>query len=220
MGARTDQAERRVVEQREKISRMLSDLENRVRDDADEVKGRVAAQASHMSHQVTDRIPGTSVLHDQVYSHPLTSVAGAFSVGIALGMLSEGFGGEGSGSSSSGGGSSRGGGRGDRGRQDDGGGLLGGPLVNQLTSVAMSVIGSPARDEIQKAVRQTVQGFFDQGRARPSGGGGASGQGSSRPQPSQAQQEPEQQREPQQEQGRPNERLEPGGGPGGDPGTA
>ena len=166
MGARTDQAERRVNEQRDKVSRMLADLENRVRDDMDAAKARASEEASRLTDRVKDmpgQVPGSSMLSERVNQHPLTSVAGAFTAGIALGMLSEGFGGDDGGSSGGGsrGSSSRGGSSGDS------GGLVT-ALANQLSGIAMTSVANPAKDELQKYLKNAVTGFFEGER----GGGG------------------------------------------------
>ncbi|MEX2445975.1 MAG: hypothetical protein WD734_01440 [Dehalococcoidia bacterium] len=163
MGARTDQAERRVAEQRERISGMLADLERRVQDDVEGVRHNVSARASEIGSRATEagqraseagqQVPGVSMLEDQVAGHPVLGLLGGFGTGVALGMA----GGDGS---SDRGGERR---REDRASRGEGGSRL----FDMLSTGAMSFIAGPLRDDAQTMFRQAMSGFLgtDQPRA-------------------------------------------------------
>lgn len=162
MGARTDEAERRVQEQRDKLSGMLAELENRVRHDMDEATAHASEQTSLLSDRL-GKIPGPSTVSDRVHQHPLTSIAGGFTAGIALGMVSQGLGrGDdlgGSGSESSGGVRVAGGHSGTSGSNAKTGLVT--ALINQFSGIAMSSVAKPAKDELENYLRNAVTGFFE-----------------------------------------------------------
>ncbi|TAK80489.1 MAG: hypothetical protein EPO16_00650 [Dehalococcoidia bacterium] len=151
MGAKTVQAERRVVEQRARIAEMLDDLERRVGADVEGVRHDVSERVSGISARATgaaQRVPGAENLTSQVTEHPLVSLLGGFGAGVALGMASGGADVDGPPSPLAEPVS--------RGQRD---GHAGG-FVGAISSVAIGAMAGPLRQEMQTLVRQAASGFL------------------------------------------------------------
>jgi hypothetical protein len=173
MGTRTDEAERAVSAQRERISGMLDDLEQRTRKDLRSVEHGISTQAEGIKHQAAEkldaverRVPQVDMVSRQLRKHPLSSVALGFGAGVALGVASE----------SRGGTSSRGraqqqteaADRRSRSRRDEDGreddqGLLGG-ILGAVTGRALATVMPAVQDELQSLFKQAAAAFFETDR--------------------------------------------------------
>lgn len=157
MGARTDQAEQRVKQQRELIAHRLESLESRVRDDLQTSKTRttetVEGAAERMKGLASD-VPGASSVVGMVDRHPLVSVLGTFGAGVAMGMLGDGNASAGASRSHNGNGHSGGGG--------ENGGFS--RLIDQFSGLAMGSVAGPVRHELESFARDTVKSFFEAAR--------------------------------------------------------
>lgn len=142
MASQTDDAERRVRAQRERIEQKLNDLEGRVGDDISHARSRLQHHVTHAA----DLVPGGPRVIEQVEQHPIASMAGGLGIGIAAGMM--------------GGRSSSDGRREDDDRRDyrredrDGGAAM------FLGSITNSLI-SPLRPYVEDAAKEVIAGFSD-----------------------------------------------------------
>lgn len=164
MGSRTDIAERNVAEQRQRLSRMVSDLEDRATEDVQAATSRVGERASELQHRAgnaLDSMPGKSMFDEQVPKHPLTSILGGLGVGMVIGMLSSG--------SSSSNGSGRQQQRPDRSNQSRNGGESDGGMFSALSSAAVTRIAEPIQEELKGIAQQAVDGFLGKGSGGHSG---------------------------------------------------
>ncbi|MBX7112215.1 MAG: hypothetical protein K1X87_10285 [Dehalococcoidia bacterium] len=177
MGQRTDQAERDVVEQRARIDRRLGELNSQVERGIDDAGQRVREQVSAIkgrASEAAERVPGKRLLDEQVPQHPLTSVAGGFGLGVALGMLR---------TPGSDGPSANGHGRHDgradgrrngHSQQDD----HGSGLVDRLPGLALGSLMGPLQQRLGDLAQDAVAGFMGggssrNGQQRRDGSGGA-----------------------------------------------
>jgi hypothetical protein len=154
MGTRTDIAERNVAEQRQRISRLLSDFEHRASEDVQAASHRVGERASEMQHRAgnaLDSLPGKHVLDEQVPKHPLTSVMTGFGAGVVVGMLSGG--------SSAGNGGARHDWDGNRSSRERERGSDGG-ILDALSAAAVTTIAAPIQQELKDIAKQAVDGFL------------------------------------------------------------
>lgn len=87
MGARADDAQRRVARQRQQIERRIEGLGDRARDDLDQA----GTAARERVRYVADQAPGLERVTRLAARHPLTTVGGALGLGVALGVASEGI---------------------------------------------------------------------------------------------------------------------------------
>jgi ElaB/YqjD/DUF883 family membrane-anchored ribosome-binding protein len=85
MGKKPDQIEREIREQRDAISARISGLQERVQKDVESVKTEAQSRANSVKDQAKESLN----LDAQVQDHPLASLAGAFGVGVVLGVLSD-----------------------------------------------------------------------------------------------------------------------------------
>lgn len=140
MASQTDEAERRVREQRALIERKVAALEERVTDDVTVMRTRTKYHVTH----ATDAVPGGPQLIEQVEQHPTAAMAGGLGLGVAAGMLGGG------GSDSN-----------DESRNDYGGrqgsGSNGGSMVGALTSGLLM----PLRPYFEEAAKDLISGFKD-----------------------------------------------------------
>jgi ElaB/YqjD/DUF883 family membrane-anchored ribosome-binding protein len=141
MGAKPDEIERQIREQRARIDNRMQGLEYRIKDDVDKVR----SEASNRTSGTVEGVKGVFQPDGPMRDHPVSMMAGALGVGVLMGMVSEGLT---SGSSSS----SRNGGSHDNGRSSNGNGSSSG-----LAALVTSVIGpaaSTAQNELQDLVRE------------------------------------------------------------------
>jgi ElaB/YqjD/DUF883 family membrane-anchored ribosome-binding protein len=129
-----DQIEREIREQREAITSRISALQERVRKDVDSVKTEAQDRAAGLKNQASQSLN----LDTQVQEHPLASLAGAFGVGVVLGVLSD-----------SGGPSAANFGAQTAGR--------GGSALGDLASSLWGMAGAGVQDEIRAALRDGVR---------------------------------------------------------------
>ncbi|MGE0134510.1 MAG: hypothetical protein AB7L91_08835 [Dehalococcoidia bacterium] len=157
MGQRTDQAERDVAEQRQRISRRLDELSGQLggvaEDAGHELRGRASIARERVANSA-DRVPGKRALEDAVPAHPLTSIIGGFTAGVALGMLRVPGGDDGDRNGH--------GARDDRGRdghgrreRDDSSGL-----VDRLTGLALGTMMGPLQQRLGELAEEAVAGFM------------------------------------------------------------
>ena len=136
MAKKSDEIQRQIVTQRELITQRLQALQQRVKGDVrqtgEDVKERVTAPFVSAWHG----------LDEQVQRHPVTTVAGAFAMGVALGVATDMGGGDGDG----------------RGR---GIGALGGTLAG-LATPFVDILGA----EVRPLFRDVVSGFTSTLKAR------------------------------------------------------
>ncbi len=151
MASQTDEAERRVREQRALIERKVAALEERVTDDVTMLRTRTKYHVTH----ATDAVPGAPQLIQQVEEHPTVAMAGGLGLGVMAGMMA-GRGSDTNGASRSG----------YDGRH--GGGGDGGSMVGALTSGLLM----PLRPYFEEAAKDLISGFKD--RAPSSGASRAS----------------------------------------------
>ncbi len=146
MASRTDEAERRVRDQRALIERKVEALEHRVGDDISVAKERITHHLAHLP----DMVPGGSRVVEQAQEHPMTALAGSVGLGVALGMLSSG------GSNGSNGHSAQ------SGSSSDGRSALGaaGGMLSGLGSTMMS----PLRPYMEDMARDVFEGFAERSR--------------------------------------------------------
>jgi len=165
MASQTDEAERRVREQRALIERKLETLEGRVGDDLAHARARLQHHVTHAA----DTLPGGPQLIQQVEEHPTMALAGGLGIGVMAGMMSGQAGdvrrarshnqqadiGNGGGSS--------------------GGGMYLGMLSNSLLR--------PLQPYMEDAAKQVIAGFSDRQRksqdGRRSDSGGEQGENQS-----------------------------------------
>jgi ElaB/YqjD/DUF883 family membrane-anchored ribosome-binding protein len=96
MGAKPDEIERQIAQQRARIDQRMQGLESRIRDDVDTVRTEATNRASGTVSGAKELFQPEGPMHD----HPLSMMAGALGLGIVLGMVSEGLTADGAGSSS------------------------------------------------------------------------------------------------------------------------
>ncbi|MGE0227854.1 MAG: hypothetical protein AB7I38_00970 [Dehalococcoidia bacterium] len=163
MGQRTDQAERDVAEQRRRISQCLDELSGQIggvaQDAGRELRGRVSDARERVT-DTADRVPGKRALEDAVPAHPLTSIIGGFTAGVALGMLRV----PGDDDGRNGGHARDGRGRGANGRheRDDSSGF-----VDRLSGLAIGTMMGPLQQRLGELAEEAVAGFMgrrDHGR--------------------------------------------------------
>lgn len=159
MGQRTDQAERDVAQQRERISRRIEELSSQVERGIEDAGQRVREQVSSMKERVSvaaDHVPGKRVLDEQVPEHPLTSVMGGFGLGVALGMLRTPGG---DGASSNGHSAERGQAEwrqnGHREQPDEGS-----SVIDRLAGVAVGGLMGPLQQRLGELAEEAVTGFM------------------------------------------------------------
>jgi len=73
---------------------MVDDVQDEAKADVARAERRVTARVSAIGERVTDEaesLPGAQFVVDYVERHPMTSVVAGLGLGIALGMMSEGF---------------------------------------------------------------------------------------------------------------------------------
>lgn len=145
MGSRTDEAQREVDAQRALIERKLDALELRVADDFSAARSQVADRVG----QLPAMVPGGATLLNGAKEHPFSTMAGALGAGVALGLLSDRFGGEDDDEPEA----SRG--RRRRGRADDD--ELG-IARRALGTVATSLL-APLQAQVSDLAREVVAGF-------------------------------------------------------------
>lgn len=138
MATNTDEAERRVREQRALIQRKVGALEDRVVEDVSQARARVKYHVTHAA----DTLPGGPQVIAQVEQHPAAALAGGVGIGVAAGMM----GGRGSKSNDRGSDNRNG-------RSDDSNGMF-------LGSIASSLI-MPMRPYFEDAAKELIAGFGD-----------------------------------------------------------
>ncbi|MGE3960057.1 MAG: hypothetical protein AB7F65_00075 [Dehalococcoidia bacterium] len=153
MASHTDEAERRIREQRALIQRKVADLEGRVGDDVSHARERIQGYVSNSANMV----PGGSQLIDQVEQHPFVAMAGGLGVGVAAGMM--------------------GGRDSHRQRADVGHDRNGGASMAGLVGMLSTNLVSPLRPYVEDAAKQMIAGFADRQRGNASGAARASSQG-------------------------------------------
>ena len=87
MGAKPDEIERQIADQRARIDHRLQGLETRVKQDVDNVR-------SEASNRASDTVGGVKQIFEPdgpMREHPLSMMAGALGLGVVLGMVSEGI---------------------------------------------------------------------------------------------------------------------------------
>ncbi|MCK9485610.1 MAG: hypothetical protein M0R73_02750 [Dehalococcoidia bacterium] len=146
MASQTDEAERRVREQRALIERKVTDLERRVGDDLTIARERVAHHVAHLP----DMVPGGSRVMEEAQEHPLAAIASSVGLGVVLGMVT---GGDSEGS---------------RGRREGGSGRANGRSPLGAAGGMLSGLGatmmSPLRPYMEDMARDVFEGFTDRRR--------------------------------------------------------
>jgi ElaB/YqjD/DUF883 family membrane-anchored ribosome-binding protein len=158
MAKKPDEVEREIEEHRRTISRKIEALQGRVEEDLNGVKSEVEERTSGLRQQAGQVFD----LESQVREHPLTTVAGAFGVGIAMGLVSE-----------LGGDRVANGSRGRRDYSDRRGDNGGGALAGALGSV-VGMLSGVVQDELRQMFEEGLQRFTqkrDEARAGSRGQG-------------------------------------------------
>lgn len=140
MASQTDDAERRVREQRALIQRKVEHLEERVGDDVAHARDRVQYHLTHAA----DMLPGGPELIGHVEQHPVIAMAGGMGVGVAAGMLQ------------------RRESHNQRADVGNDGGSMG--MVGALMGTLSSSVMSPLRPYVEDAAKQMIAGFADRQR--------------------------------------------------------
>lgn len=159
MASNTDEAERRVREQRALIQQKLNNLEDRVGEDLTHAQERLK---HHMTH-AADMLPGGPKIIEQVEAHPAAAMFSGLGIGVAAGMMGGGD------SSNSRNGSHRG---------SNSSGMMGG-AATMFGSLTTSLI-TPLRPYMEDAAKQVIAGFSDRQRSARdsmSSAGGSSSDG-------------------------------------------
>jgi ElaB/YqjD/DUF883 family membrane-anchored ribosome-binding protein len=150
MGKKPDEIENEIRRKRQEIEQRLNNLEQRAKDDVASARDAAKEKAS----SVSDKANEYADVQRLAKEHPMTTVLGAFGVGVALGMASEGVGisrSEGEARRQSGGYGPR-----IRGREDydSGSGMLGsflGPVLASATSTF--------QDELKQLIQTGFSSF-------------------------------------------------------------
>jgi ElaB/YqjD/DUF883 family membrane-anchored ribosome-binding protein len=147
MGKKPDEVEREIRQTRDRISRKLEALQERVEGDVNQAIGAAGDEAS----TVINRISSTIRLEERMEESPYTMLAGGLGLGVLLGVASE----------------SLGGGRGDNHRQRDernGNGHRNGGGFSPLDGV-IAGLGTVAADVVGTELRQFIRtGLYGDGR--------------------------------------------------------
>ena len=142
MGAKPDEIERKIAEQRARIDHRLESVESRIREDVENVR----SEASSRTSDTVDGVKSIFQPDGPIQEHPLSMMAGALGLGVVLGMVSEGLtSGSGNGHSSPGDGYAR-----DQRRSSESGGSGLASLVSTLVRPAAAT----AQHELQDLVRE------------------------------------------------------------------
>lgn len=161
MASQTDEAERRVREQRALIERKLESLEGRVGDDLAHARARLEHHVTHAA----DTLPGGPQVIQQVEEHPTMAIAGGLGLGVMAGMM----GGQAS--------QARAGRRHNQQADVDdgnhGGGLGGGMYLGMLSNGLLR----PLQPYMEDAAKQVIAGFADRQRGSRDGDSGGSRRG-------------------------------------------
>ncbi len=148
MGSQTDEAERRVREQRAVIERKVGDLEVRLGDDLQVARERVTHHVTHLP----ELFPGGQRVMDQAQEHPIAALAGSVGLGVALGMMGGGGGSESH-----------------AGHQHDSNGRSAMGAASGMLSGLGATMMSPLRPYMEDMARDVFQGFADRRQQQASG---------------------------------------------------
>ena len=143
MASQTDEAERRVRQQRALIEQKVGDLERRVGDDLSIARERMTHHLAHLP----DLVPGGSRVVEQAQQRPITTLAGSLGVGVALGLLTGGGGDDGDAP---------------RDTRSNGRSRMG-AAAGLLSGLGSSVM-SPLRPYMEDMARDVMEGFADRRR--------------------------------------------------------
>jgi ElaB/YqjD/DUF883 family membrane-anchored ribosome-binding protein len=125
MGKTPDELQREIAECRSRIESKIDSLDHRVRTD-------VRQTGSDLASQAKERVP----VRDYADKRPMTTIAGAFGIGVLLGIFTDNK----RMSSAAGGIKSA--------------GRRGGSLIDEVMSGASSTLGISVQDELRELVRQ------------------------------------------------------------------
>jgi len=142
MGAKPDEIERQIADQRARIDHRMQGLESRVKQNVETVRTEASTRAS-------DTVGGVKQIFEPegpMREHPLSMMAGALGLGVVLGMVSEGI-------TSSGGGDSRSNGSNHQGNESrsNGGGSSG---VGSLLAGLVGPAATTAQNELQDLIKE------------------------------------------------------------------
>lgn len=149
MASQTDEAERRVREQRALIERKLETLEGRVGDDLAHARARLQHHVTHAA----DTLPGGPQLIQQVEEHPTMALAGGLGIGVMAGMMSGQAGDARRARSHNQ--------HADIGNGGGSGGMGGGMYLGMLSSSLLR----PLQPYMEDAAKQVIAGFADRQRS-------------------------------------------------------
>ncbi len=141
MGAKPDEIERQIAEQRTRIDQRMQGIESRIRQDVENVR-------SEASNRTTGTVDGVKTIFQPdgpIQEHPISMMAGALGLGVVLGMVSEGLtSGGGTSDSQSANGDSHNGGRSSNG---------GSGLVSMMSSL-IGPAAMTAQNELQDLIKE------------------------------------------------------------------
>ena len=149
MATQTDEAERRVREQRALIERKLETLEGRVGDDLAHARARLQHHVTHTA----DTLPGGPQLIQKVEEHPTMALAGGLGIGVMAGMMS-------------GQASQARAGRSHNQQADIGNGSSGGGAGGMYLGMLSNSLLRPLQPYMEDAAKQVIAGFSDRQRSK------------------------------------------------------